>query len=122
VTRRRAGWLLLPAGAVVALAVVTRFRTPEGPPYATARSIVNRHCLGCHSEHPTIPAFPLAPKEIELDTAEEMQRHAALILTTVAESRSMPLLNKTGMTEEERVLLADWVRAGARIQERSPER
>ena len=85
--------------------------SPAGPPYALARALVDRHCIGCHSEHNTIAAFPLAPKEIELDTAEEMHRHAALIRKTVLETRTMPLLNKTEMTEQERALLGAWAKS-----------
>jgi uncharacterized membrane protein len=90
--------------------------SPPGPPYAAARAVVDRHCLGCHSEHPSIPAFPLPPKDVKLDTAEEMRTHAALIRKTVIETRTMPLVNKTEMTEEERALLAAWVQAGARLR------
>lgn len=107
--------ILIGVGTVVVAALVL-WPSPPGPPYAAARSVIDRHCLGCHSEHPSIPAFPLPPKNITFDTAEEMGVHAALIRKTVLETRTMPLVNKTGMTEEERALLAAWVQAGAKFR------
>jgi uncharacterized membrane protein len=82
--------------------------------YAEARAIIDRHCVPCHSERPTILAFPIAPNGLELDTAEQMQRHAKLIKRRAVDDRSMPLLNKTGMTEKERGNLASWIAAGAK--------
>lgn len=83
--------------------------------YREARSIVDRHCVSCHSEHPSIPAFPIAPQGVELDTAEQMQRHAQRIKLRAVLDQTMPLLNKTGMTEQERGLLGRWIDDGAKL-------
>ena len=100
--------------ASLALACTRRWEpSPPGPPYARVRAVVERHCIGCHSEHPTVAAFPIAPQDIRLDTADEIRRYAARIRATVTVDRTMPLLNKTGMTEEERKLVGAWVEAGA---------
>jgi uncharacterized membrane protein len=85
----------------------------RGPSYAEARAAVDRHCVGCHSDRPTVPAFPIAPGGIELDTAEQMQRHADRIKVRAFIERNMPLLNKTGIADTERELLGRWVDAGA---------
>jgi uncharacterized membrane protein len=82
--------------------------------YQQARAVIARHCLGCHSEWPTVPAFPIAPDGFSFDTAEQMRRHAARIKQRTVVDRTMPLLNKTGMTDAERELLGSWVDAGAR--------
>jgi uncharacterized membrane protein len=82
--------------------------------YEQARAVVDRHCLGCHSERPTVPAFPIAPDGFSFDTAEEMRRHAARIKQRGVVDRTMPLLNKTGMTDAEREVLGSWVDAGAK--------
>ena len=76
--------------------------------------MIDRHCVSCHSERPTIPAFPIAPNGLELDSAEQMHRHAELIKQRTVVDKTMPLLNKTEMTEAERGLLQRWVEAGAR--------
>lgn len=83
--------------------------------YAQARAVVDRHCLSCHSEQPTIPAFPIAPDGFMFDTAEQMRRHAERIKVRTVD-RTMPLLNKTGMTDEEREILRRWIDAGAKVQ------
>lgn len=88
---------------------------PAPPSYAEARAVVERHCLPCHSEHPTTRAFPIAPAGLLLDTPEQMRTHAERSRVRVAVERTMPLLNKTGITDEERSILAHWVEAGARI-------
>ena len=98
-------------GTFVAMFVAGRRRL--GPRYAAARAVVERHCVGCHSEQPTVVAFPIAAGGILLDTAEEMQRHAERIKIRVVEQRSMPLLNKSEMTKDERSLLGAWVDCGA---------
>lgn len=85
----------------------------EGPPYSAARAVVERHCVGCHSESPTVPAFPIAAGGLVLDTSDLMQMHAARIKLRVVQKRDMPLLNKSGMTDDERALLGAWVDSGA---------
>jgi uncharacterized membrane protein len=83
--------------------------------YPEARAVVDRHCVQCHSEHNTVPAFPIAADGLELDTAEQMQRSADRIRVRAVEQRDMPLLDKTGMTAEERAVLARWIDAGAAV-------
>jgi len=82
--------------------------------YAEARALIDRHCISCHSERPTIPAFPVAPNGLELDTAEQMHEHARAIGERTVVDKTMPLLNRTGMTEAERAVLQRWIDAGAR--------
>lgn len=115
-------FLLVAAGTLLAaLAGCARGRTESRQPdvsYAEARAVVDRHCVSCHSERPTIPAFPIAPNGTTFDTADELRRHAAAIRLRTVVDRSMPLLNKTGMTETERATLGRWIDAGARVPER----
>lgn len=94
-----------------------RGRTGTPPPevsYVQARAVVDRHCVSCHSERPTIPAFPIAPDGFVFDTAGQMRRHAERIRVRTIVDRTMPLLNKTGMTDEEREILRRWIDAGAK--------
>jgi uncharacterized membrane protein len=86
--------------------------SPEAS-YAQARAVVDRHCVSCHSERPTIPAFPIAPAGFVLDTAAQMRQQAERIRARTVD-QTMPLLNKTGMTDEERDILRRWVDAGAK--------
>jgi uncharacterized membrane protein len=101
----------------ILLAGCTRGQGGPGPPgaaYAEARAVVDRHCVSCHSEHPTVAAFPIAPNGIKLDTAEQMRQHAERIRVRTIVDKTMPLLNKTGMTDEEREVLRRWIAAAAK--------
>src|SRR5215471_19123640 len=111
---RRWPWaatLIVLAGALVATRALGR-RRDGGTPYVAARAVVDRHCVGCHSEQPTVAAFRIAAGGLVLDTAEQLQRYAGRIKVRVLEQRNMPLLNKTAMTDDERALLGAWVDAG----------
>lgn len=86
---------------------------PRSATYSDARRVVDQHCISCHSEHPTERAFPIAPGGVVFDTASDMVQHAERIRVRVAVDRTMPLMNKTQMSEAERELLAGWVTSGA---------
>lgn len=101
---------------VLGLAVTACDTAPRAPPYAEARRVVNLHCIGCHSERPTVRAFPIAPGGVVFDTASDMVKYSERIRVRVLVERTMPLMNKTGMTDSERQLLAGWVASGSRIQ------
>ena len=47
------------------------------------------------------------------DSPTDMVKHSERIRVRVAVDRTMPLMNKTDMTDAERDLLARWVTSGA---------
>jgi uncharacterized membrane protein len=102
-----------------ALLILVSAGTPacqaERASYAAARDVVKRHCLSCHSRKNSEVAFPIAPGGVVFDTPADMRRFAERIRARAAIERTMPLLNKTGITDEERALLARWVEQGAAI-------
>lgn len=102
---------------VVAVVGFISCETTRGRPvgYAEARTVVNRRCIECHSDHPTNHAFPIAPKGVMLDTALQMKQYAPRIELRVAVERTMPLANMSGMTDEERWVLGRWVQTGAKV-------
>ena len=106
--------LLIGALAVSSTSCATgREQRPVG--YAEARTVVNRRCIECHSEQPTSHIFPIAPQGVRLDTALQMKQYARRIEARVAVERTMPLANMSGMTDEERWVLARWVEMGAEV-------
>ena len=54
--------------------------------------------------------------EQEIDTPELIRAYADRISATTVETTVMPLGNFTGMTDEERALIAAWIRQGAEIE------
>jgi uncharacterized membrane protein len=106
----------LPVTAVALLAAIY-VTAPEprgvstGPAVSDveALSITAKHCVMCHSAHPSHPAFKEPPKNVVLETAPEMRRFAQQIYMQTVQNRAMPLGNQTGMTEAERDALGRWV-------------
>ena len=119
------GWLRAAAGtALVALALVlvlmARTRGPtsvaassQPVPFTTVQAIIRQRCLACHSATPTDSQFTAAPAGVTFDTPEQIRRMAGRIKERAVVSKTMPLGNKTGMTEEERALLGAWIDQGA---------
>jgi uncharacterized membrane protein len=79
--------------------------------------IIQARCIQCHSANPTDQVWRNAPADIKLDTKEEIQRYADLIMRTTVRSDAMPLGNLTEMTEEERIKIHRWYSQGASIEE-----
>jgi uncharacterized membrane protein len=85
--------------------------------FAEVRPVFEHRCRPCHSAHPTDSTFPSPPLGVTFDTPEQIARMAPRIHVRAVEQRSMPFLNKTGMTDDERALLDRWITAGAQVQE-----
>ena len=114
------GWVL-PVAALgfISLALVTAPKplpgVEGGATWADVAPIIQTHCVGCHSATPTDDVFKQAPLGVMYDTPEQAQAKATLIKTRAVDTPTMPLGNKTGMTEQERAVLGAWVGAGAPI-------
>ena len=111
----RYGWGV-PAAAMALITAI--YVTAPEPRAATggaavtdldAQAIVGKHCLTCHSRHPSHPAFKEAPKNVALENVADMRRFAQQIFLQTVQNRAMPLGNQTGMTEDERAALGRWV-------------
>ncbi|MBM3276037.1 MAG: hypothetical protein FJZ00_12870 [Candidatus Sericytochromatia bacterium] len=81
--------------------------------FAAAQAVIVQRCATCHAAKPTDPAFPAAPLGVRLDTPESILTLAARIEARAVIQKSMPLANKTQMTESERELLGRWIAQGA---------
>ena len=105
---RRRWWI--PAVATVAVLVLALWLRPEeagsdvsGPvAFEEVQPVIAQRCATCHSG-------ASAPLGVRLETREEIEARAADIRRMAVETRAMPPGNATGMTEEERELLAAWV-------------
>ncbi|MBI4510968.1 MAG: urate hydroxylase PuuD [Deltaproteobacteria bacterium] len=119
-------WLIpslgLVVAATVALFVMTARPTVAGSDadaatvsFSKVSWVISQRCVPCHSAVPTDKAFPVAPSGVMFDSPDQVRRMAARIKDRALINRTMPLSNRTGMTEEERALLGRWVDQGARI-------
>lgn len=113
----RERWTLFPAAiglaALVYLtAMVPAAATVEGPrvEFSQVRAILATRCLQCHSSHPTDDLWKQAPNGVIFETEQALREKADKVQLHVVIAKSMPLGNKTGMTEEERAVIARWLK------------
>jgi uncharacterized membrane protein len=97
-------WLGTPAGQPAA---TVRDTAAEGVEFEEVHALVNQHCVACHSREPTQPGFAAPPAGIAYDSEDQILSQKSLIQQVVA-SKYMPLGNMTGMTDEEREVIAAW--------------
>ena len=120
-------WALVPAA--LALAGAMFLSTPQGaaarpaataadsvPPFHAVRAVIAQRCLPCHSQYQSDRTLGPAPGGVTFDTPESIARLAERIGVRAVETKTMPLANKTGMTEEERALLARWISGGSPLR------
>jgi len=120
-------WALVPAA--LALAAAMFFSPPKGaaararaaatdsvPPFHAVRAVIVQRCQPCHSQYQSDRTLGPAPGGVTFDTPESIARLAERIRVRAVETKTMPLANKTGMTDEERALLARWISAGAPLR------
>lgn len=82
--------------------------------FAEAQSIIHSRCISCHSASPTDDVWKSAPSGIMFDSPEAIVRLAPRIQERAVVQKTMPLTNKTGMTESEREKLGGWIAQGAK--------
>jgi uncharacterized membrane protein len=83
--------------------------------YTQVRLILDQRCRQCHSAQPTDDQWKQAPNNIMLDTPEQVKTYADRIKTRAVITKTMPLANKTKMTDDEREVLAEWLLSGAPV-------
>ncbi|HED14112.1 MAG TPA: hypothetical protein ENI62_10765 [Gammaproteobacteria bacterium] len=107
----------LAALAIVAwLIIPPRVISQGNVSFNQVQSIIQQRCSTCHSRKPTDKQFTTPPAGVTLDTSKEIQRWAPRILQRAVQTKDMPFMNRTGITEQERGKLGAWVQAGARTQ------
>ena len=94
--------------AIGAIASVT------APRFADVADVVATRCALCHARVPTWEGLAGAPQGVRLDTYAAIRAHVQDIARNAIWTNSMPPPGAhVGMTENERAVLAAWIRAGA---------
>src|SRR6185436_7098173 len=83
--------------------------------FARAEEIVSKRCTPCHSPHPTDAMFSAPPKNVVFDTPERIRALAPKIKELAVDNTTMPFLNRTNITDEERAELGKWIEQGAKV-------
>ncbi|MGE0348790.1 urate hydroxylase PuuD [Hydrogenophaga sp.] len=110
-------WPYAAAGVVVLVALIVWLRpapvqavaVPDTVSYAQLKPVLEQRCVMCHGE-------ALQSKNVRLDTPEGLAQHAQAVYQQVVVTRLMPMNNATGLTEEERALIGQWFKGGAKIE------
>lgn len=109
------GWTL--PVAAVALGAAVWMTAPRTDPAmagltvtdAQVLAIVGKHCVMCHSAHPSHEGFDAPPKGVILGSVDDVRRHGDQILTQAVNGDTMPLGNETHITREERRQLGAFI-------------
>jgi uncharacterized membrane protein len=106
---------LMPRSATPTEATTTAIATPRAAntsstavpvPLDRIHAIVSERCGACHSTQS--PLMGAAPKGLVFETDADISAHAAQIVQQTSVLKIMPPGNLTGMTEDERALIARW--------------
>jgi uncharacterized membrane protein len=120
-------WALVPvAAALIALILLTAPGSPAwapaaaaatgpAPPYRAVKGVIVSRCQMCHSRTPPDDSFGPMPGGVAFDTDAEIEGLARRIYVRAALTRTMPLANRTGITAEERDIIARWYLGGAPV-------
>ena len=76
--------------------------------FPAVRDTVMGRCSMCHAAETGYEGIHAAPKNVRLDTDADIAAHAREIYLQAGRSHAMPPGNVSGMTEEERRLIAAW--------------
>ncbi|MBI2516058.1 MAG: urate hydroxylase PuuD [Opitutae bacterium] len=79
------------------------------------RAIVGQRCVQCHSPQPTFPGITAPQAGVLLHTPDGIVQSAQRMYQQVVVTRIMPLGNVTNITDEERAVIAAWVKSGAQM-------
>ena len=108
------GWTApLAAFALICAIWLTAPRAPAATGGAVSDAEVlalsAKHCTSCHARKPTHESFKEAPKNVTLETVDDLRKFAPLVLTQTVQNKAMPLGNETRMTEDERARIGQWL-------------
>ena len=76
---------------------------------AEVKTIIEKHCVSCHSVNPSDEIFVTAPNGYMLNTEDQIIASKNQIYQRAVATNSMPLGNKTNMTSDERQILKAWI-------------
>lgn len=76
--------------------------------FSKVRDTVLGRCSMCHAREPGWEGIIVPPKGVVLESDGDIVEHAREIYLQAGRSHAMPPANVTGITEEERQLLASW--------------
>ena len=118
--RARNPWPFAAVGVVLIVAVivamapwgaksVAKNEQSQAATFVQVKSVIEQHCLSCHGAQ-------VQMKNVRLDTPANIKLNAQNVYQQVSVTQQMPMNNATGITPEERQLVASWYLAGAKVE------
>ena len=98
-------WAIRPAPQPATPAAAAAAPAPAR--FADVQSVMAQRCVLCHGA-------ALQSKNVRLDSAADLSKHAQMVYQQVVVLKQMPMNNATGLTEAERALIGEWFKAGAK--------
>jgi len=83
--------------------------------FTEANEIIQTRCIQCHSVTPTDDTWQIAPNNVTFDTPEQISAQSERIMIRTVRTKTMPLGNKTLMTDEERDKIKAWILQGSKL-------
>ena len=90
--------------------------TASAVKFSEVQRVIAERCAVCHAEKPGFAGIAAAPKNILLDSAEQIRANAQSTYQQAVVLKSMPPGNLTQMTDAERELIGRWHAAGSKAQ------
>ena len=88
---------------------VAKNEPSQATTFVQVKSVIDQHCLSCHGAQ-------VQMKNVRLDTPANIKLNAQNVYQQVSVTQQMPMNNATGITPEERQLVASWYLAGAKVE------
>ncbi len=113
---------VMPVSVLILLGAVI-MSAPEKPgackstvSFAEVNTIIQNRCISCHSSKPTDDFYTAAPNGVVYETPQQIQNLKEKIMQRVVVTKTMPLNNKTNITQKERDAIRCWIEQGASIK------
>ena len=84
--------------------------------FSEVKGIVRTRCVQCHSATPTDDQWQVSPNNVMFDTPEQIVAQSERIMIRSVRTKSMPLGNKTLMTDDEREKIKAWILQGSKVE------
>jgi uncharacterized membrane protein len=97
-------YLIAPKPVALTAAQKQQVVTPE-----QVQTIIEARCSSCHSEMPTDELFKTPQGGVIFTDIASIKQWAPRIKARAIDSKDMPFMNKTKMTDEERLTLSRWI-------------
>ncbi len=114
---------VLPVSVVILLAGAFISAPPKNPgacntkiEFSEVNAIVQEKCVSCHSSKPTDDVYKAPPNGVVYDTPADIVAKKDLIMQRVVITKTMPLNNKTNITQKERDIIRCWIEQGASVK------